>query len=181
MAGVLWLLLWLLFGVAIGVAVVVVVVAVVLEVDGGGDRGQLVVACCKGGLEDLRTLVWELELELEEAEAEDEEVAQTEAEPDDDDDEEEEEQQLVAPDILAAVEEVEAEVIGRWPTTCMGCGGGDSGERLCEERLRGVATGGGGDSGISTMGLGERLGTKSDCPVERKMPLRTGQGAWLGC
>lgn len=121
----------------------------------------LVVACCKGGLEDLRTLVWELELELEEAEAEDEEVAQTEAEPDDDDDEEEEEQQLVAPDILAAVEEVEAEVIGKPPTTCMGCGGGESGERLCEERLRGVATGGG-DSGISTMGLGERLGTNSD-------------------
>lgn len=167
MAGVWWLLL--LFGVAVGVAVVVVV-AVVLDVGVGGGRGQLVVvvvvvlivACCKGGLEDLRTLVWELELELEEAEAEDEEVAQTEAEPDDDDDEEEEEQQLlVAPDILAAVEEVAAEVIGKPPTTCMGCGGGDSGERLCEERLRGVATGGG-DSGISTMGLGERLGTKSD-------------------
>lgn len=157
----------LLFGVAVGVAVVVVVVAVVLEVGVGGGRGQLVVvvvlivACCKGGLEDLRTLVWELELELEEAEAEDEEVAQTEAEPDDDDEEEEEQQLLVAPDILAAVEEVAAEVIGRPPTTCMGCGGGDSGERLCEERLRGVATGGG-DSGISTMGLGERLGTKSD-------------------
>lgn len=155
----------LLFGVAVGVAVVVVVVAVVLEVGVGGGRGQLVVvvivACCKGGLEDLRTLVWELELELEEAEAEDEEVAQTEAEPDDDDEEEEEQQLLVAPDILAAVEEVAAEVIGRPPTTCMGCGGGDSGERLCEERLRGVATGGG-DSGISTMGLGERLCTKSD-------------------
>lgn len=159
----------LLFGVAVGVAVVVVVVAVVLEVGVGGGRGQLVVvvvvvivACCKGGLEDLRTLVWELELELEEAEAEDEEVAQTEAEPDDDDEEEDEEQQLlVAPDILADVEEVAAEVIGKPPTTCMGCGGGDSGERLCEERLRGVATGGG-DSGISTMGLGERLGTKSD-------------------
>lgn len=155
------------FGVAVGVAVVVVVVAVVLEVGVGGGRGQLVVvvellivACCKGGLEDLRTLVWELELELEEAEAEDEEEAQTEAEPDDDD-EEEEQQLLVAPDILAAVEEVAAEVIGKPPTTCMGCGGGDSGERLCEERLRGVATGGG-DSGISTMGLGERLGTKSD-------------------
>lgn len=156
----------LLFGVAVGVAVVVVVVAVVLEVGVGGGRGQLVVvvvivAGCKGGLEDLRTLVWELELELEEAEAEDEEVAQTEAEPDDDDEEEEEQQLLVAPDILAAVEEVAAEVIGKPPTTCMGCGGGDSGERLCEERLRGVATGGG-DSGISTMGLGERLGTKSD-------------------
>lgn len=156
----------LLFGVAVGVAVVVVVVAVVLEVGVGGGRGQLlvvvvvIVACCKGGLEDLRTLVWELELELEEAEAEDEEEAQTEAEPDDDD-EEEEQQLLVAPDILAAVEEVAAEVIGKPPTTCMGCGGGDSGERLCEERLRGVATGGG-DSGISTMGLGERLGTKSD-------------------
>lgn len=154
------------FGVA--VAVVVVVVAVVWEVGVGGGGGQLVVvvvvmlvACCKGGLEDLRTLVWELELELEEAEAEDEEVAQTEAEPDDDDDDEEDEQLLVAPDILAAVEEVAAEVIGKPPTTCMGCGGGDSGERLCEERLRGVATGGG-DSGISTMGLGERLGTKSD-------------------
>lgn len=164
MAGVWWLLL-LLFGVAVGVAVVVVVVAVVLEVGVGGGRGQLVVvvvivACCKGGLEDLRTLVWELELELEEAEAEDEEEAQTEAEPDDDD-EEEEQQLLVAPDILAAVEEVAAEVIGKPPTTCMGCGGGDNGERLCEERLRGVATGGG-DSGISTMGLGERLGTKSD-------------------
>lgn len=139
----------------------VVIVVVVVLVGGGGDRGQLVLVVaevvasggCKGGLEDLRTRVWELELELEEEEAEDddedEEVAQAE-------DDEEVEEQLAAPDIRADA----VEVIGNPPTTCMGCGGGDSGE-LCAKRLRGVATGGG-DSGISTMGLGERLGTNSD-------------------
>lgn len=146
--------------------VVAAVVVEVLVVGGGGDRGQLMVPVallamasgegCKGGLEDLRTRVWELELELEEEEAEDdddddeEEVAQA------DDDVEDEEEQLAAPDIRAEA----AEVIGKLPTTCMGCGGGDSGE-LWAKRLRGVATGGG-DSGISTMGLGERLGTNSD-------------------
>lgn len=154
MAGV-WLLLLLDEG------VVVAAVVEVLVVGGGGDRGQLVVPVallamasgggCKGGLEDLRTRVCELELELEEEEAEEDE-----AEDDDDDDVEDEEEQLAAPDIRAEA----AEVIGKLPTTCMGCGGGDSGE-LWAKRLRGVATGGG-DSGISTMGLGERLGTNSD-------------------
>lgn len=39
--------------------------------------------------------------------------------------------------------------------------------------------GGGGDSGNSTIGLGVRFGTKSDWPVDRKIPFRTGHGAWL--
>lgn len=32
--------------------------------------------------------------------------------------------------------------------------------------------------GISTMGLGLRVGIKSECPVDRKIPFRTGHGAW---
>jgi len=42
----------------------------------------------------------------------------------------------------------------------MGCGGGESGD-VVPNRLGGVATGGG-DNGISTMGLGDRVGVKSD-------------------
>lgn len=40
----------------------------------------------------------------------------------------------------------------------------------------------GGDIGVfgsSTMGLGVRCGTKSDCPVDRKIPFLTGHGALL--
>lgn len=37
--------------------------------------------------------------------------------------------------------------------------------------------GGGGESGNSTIGLGVLVGTKSDCPVDRNMPFRTGHGA----
>lgn len=65
--------------------------------------------------------------------------------------------------------------------TCIGCGGGDSGQ-LLSKRLRDEARLfviiGGGDKGISTIGLGDRVGMKSDCPLERKIPLRTGQGAF---
>lgn len=54
--------------------------------------------------------------------------------------------------------------------TCMGCGGGESGQ-VGEKRLMGVTpllvTIGGGDNGISMMGLGERAGTKSDWALER--------------
>lgn len=39
--------------------------------------------------------------------------------------------------------------------------------------------GGGGERGNSTIGLGVLVGTKSDWPVDRKMPFRTGHGAWL--
>jgi len=42
----------------------------------------------------------------------------------------------------------------------MGCGGGESGD-VAPNLLGGVATGGG-DNGISTMGLGDRVGVKSD-------------------
>lgn len=82
-----------------------------------------------------------------------------------------------SPDIRAAdaVDKLAVDVIGN---TWIGCGGGDSGELLLK-RPMGVVTGGG-DSGISTMGLGERVGTKSDWPLDRKRPLRTGQGAWFG-
>lgn len=56
------------------------------------------------------------------------------------------------------------------PITCMGCGGGESGQ-VGEKRLMSVPPllliMGGGDNGISTMGLGERAGTKSDWPLER--------------
>lgn len=37
--------------------------------------------------------------------------------------------------------------------------------------------GGGGESGNSTIGLGVLVGTKSDWPVERNIPFRTGHGA----
>lgn len=50
------------------------------------------------------------------------------------------------------------------------CAGGGVGDGVC---------GGGGDRGNSTIGLGVRVGTKSDWPVDRKMPFRTGHGAWL--
>lgn len=32
--------------------------------------------------------------------------------------------------------------------------------------------------GISTIGLGLRVGVKSECPDERNIPFRTGHGAW---
>lgn len=50
------------------------------------------------------------------------------------------------------------------------CCGGGVGDGVC---------GGGGDKGNSTIGLGVLVGTKSDWPVDRKMPFRTGHGAWL--
>lgn len=132
---------------------------------GGGDSGQLLIGC-GGGLELLRTLVCELELEEDCDDEEEEDEADADAD--------------AAPDILAADDAVDMVEAAVEPavTTWMGCGGGESGE-LIPKRFGDVVATGGGDSGISTMGLGERVGVKSDWPLERKMPLRTGQGAWL--
>lgn len=49
--------------------------------------------------------------------------------------------------------------------TCMGCGGGDKGQLLSKrlkEEARVLLATGGGDRGISTIGLGDRVGIKSD-------------------
>lgn len=89
--------------------------------------------------------------------------------------------------LLELVAKVEAaDVVTAGPggprITWTGCGGGERGQLLSNrliDEARLLLDTGGGDKGISTMGLGERVGIKSDCPLERKMPLRTGQGAWL--
>lgn len=60
--------------------------------------------------------------------------------------------------------------------TCIGCGGGDNGQ-LREDRLMVGDVIGGGEVGISIIGLDERVGLKSDWPLERNIPLRTGHGA----
>lgn len=151
--------------------------------------------CCRlGGREFLRT---EREALLAEAEADIRADDEAEAEAadawdilfcaDEDDDDEE--------DCLADCEDDdcvllllllrEAAVVIMGPggpcIICMGCGGGENGQLLSKrlsEDARVLFVMGGGESGISTMGLGERVGIKSDCPLERKMPLRTGQGAF---
>ncbi len=74
-------------------------------------------------------------------------------------------------------------LVGLIGVTVLGDSGGDNGfSTTLINGLRGllVLPGCGvGVLGISTTGLGVLCGTKSDCPLDRNIPFRTGHGALL--